>query len=70
MAMNEATEKMQAEEVRSELDMPQWSVVSFDTCEAAGLTYAEAVSIMIEKETASVYGLCILTDEAAAHVKI
>ncbi len=68
--MSEATETKQAEKVLSELDLPQWSVVSFDICEAAGLTYAEAVRRLIEKETAGVYGLCILTDEAAARVKI
>ncbi len=67
--MNEAIETKQAEKVRSELDLPQWSVVSFDVCEAAGLTYAQAATLMIEKEAAGVYGLCILTDEAAARVK-
>ena len=66
--MNEAIETKQVEKVLSELDLPQWSVVSFEICEAAGLTYAEAARMMIEKEAAGVYGLCILTDEAAARV--
>ena len=65
--MSEATEKQ--ETVQSELDMPIWSVVSFDACEASGLTYHAAVKMMSEKEAAGVYGLCIVTDEAAARVK-
>ena len=65
--MSEATEKQ--ETVQSELDMPIWSVVSFDACEASGLTYQAAVKMMAEKDAAGVYGLCIVTDEAAARVK-
>ena len=65
--MSEATEKQ--ETVQSELDMPIWSVVSFDACEASGLNYHAAVKMMSEKEAAGVYGLCIVTDEAAARVK-
>ena len=52
-----------------ELNEARWSVVSFDKCEAAGLTYALAVQKMDELLTASVYGLCIVTDEAARKVK-
>jgi hypothetical protein len=65
--MSDATEKQ--ETAQSELDMPIWSVVSFDVCEASGLTYHAAVKMMSEKESAGVYGLCIVTDEAAARVK-
>ena len=67
MTMSEATEKQ--ETAQSELDLPIWSVVSFDVCEASGLTYHAAVKMMSEKESAGVYGLCIVTDEAAARVK-
>ena len=63
--MNEATEKKEA---ASELDLPQWSVVSFDACEASGLTYHDAANLMAEKDSAGVYGLCIITDEAASRV--
>lgn len=66
--MNEATEMRSTETYRSELDLPQWSVVSFDKCEASGLTYAAAAKLMAEKEAAGVYGLCIVTDDAAAKV--
>jgi hypothetical protein len=66
--MSEATEQKAMETYRSELDLPQWSVVSFDKCEASGLTYSAAAKLMTEKEAAGVYGLCIVTDEAAANV--
>ena len=67
--MKEATETKQSRSVTSELAMPQWSVVSFDKCEASGLTYAEAAKLMGEMEAAGVYGLCIVTDEAASRVR-
>ena len=67
--MSEATEKKKGESVNSDLDMPRWSVVSFDECEALGLTYTAAAKLMSEKEAAGVYGLCIVTDEAAIRIK-
>lgn len=66
--MNEAVEKRETRSALSELDFPQWSVVSFDIREASGLTYAEAAQLRDEKEAAGVYGLCIVTDEAASKV--
>jgi len=66
--MSEATEKKEVEASTSELETPMWSVVSFDICEASGLTYAAAVKLLEEKEAAGVYGLCIVTDEAASRV--
>ncbi|MEO8573701.1 MAG: hypothetical protein ABI481_07010 [Pyrinomonadaceae bacterium] len=65
--MSEATEKKEIEIV-SELDQPRWSVVSFDACESSGLTYQAAAKVLAEKEAAGVYGLCIVTDEAASRV--
>ncbi|HUR99639.1 MAG TPA: hypothetical protein VMZ26_16355 [Pyrinomonadaceae bacterium] len=67
--MSEATEKKQIEINASELGQPRWSVVSFDACEASGLTYSDAVKLLSEKEAAGVYGLCIVTDEAAHRIK-
>ncbi|MEP6703925.1 MAG: hypothetical protein ABJB34_03885 [Acidobacteriota bacterium] len=67
--MSKATEKKEIETSGSELERPRWSVVSFDVCEAHGETYAAAVKILVEKEAAGVYGLCIITDEAAARMK-
>jgi hypothetical protein len=66
--MNEAAEKKEIERAGSELDQPSWSVVSFDACEAAGLTYHAAVQLLAEKEEAGVYGLCVVTDEAAKRI--
>ena len=67
--MTNASEKAVAESALSELDLPQWSVVSFDDCEASGLTYAAAVKLLEEKEAAGVYGLCIVTDDVAFKVR-
>ena len=67
MTMSEASE--QREKLHSELDLPMWSVVSFDECEASGLTYHAAVEMMSEKEAAGVYGLCIVSDDAASRVR-
>ena len=64
-AMPEAVEQ----KAKSELDLPQWSVVSFDAREGSGLTYAAAVKLLAEREAAGVYGLCIITDEAASRVR-
>ncbi|MEP7148069.1 MAG: hypothetical protein ABI857_04235 [Acidobacteriota bacterium] len=66
--MSEAVETRKGETAKSELDLQQWSVVSFDKCEASGLTYEAAARLMTEKEAAGVYGLCIVTDDAAANV--
>lgn len=67
--MSEAAEKRETGAAASELDLPRWSVVSFDVCEASGLTYDSAVRLLADKEAGGVYGLCIVTDEAAARVK-
>jgi hypothetical protein len=66
--MSGASERKEAEMAASELDMPRWSVVSFDKLEASGLTYDAAAKMMEEKDAAGVYGLCIVTDEAASGV--
>ena len=54
---------------KSELDLPQWSVVSFDACEGSGLTYDAAIKLLADREAAGVYGLCIITDEAASRLR-
>ena len=66
--MNEATEKKEVSVPKSELESPQWSVVSFDKCESSGLTYPDAAKMMAELDAAGVYGLCILTDTAAERI--
>jgi len=65
------TEKARAaEQAASELDERMWSVVSFERCEAAGLTYNEAVKKLAELQERHVNGLCIVTDEAAERVSV
>lgn len=63
VAENEAVTETR---VTSELEAPRWAVVSFEKVEAAGLRYAQAVSVMADLELRGVTGLCIITDEAAA----
>ena len=52
----------------SELDLPRWSVISFERCEASGLTYRQASEKLIELQAQKVSGLCLVTDEAANRV--
>ena len=52
-------------ELASELLESRWSVISFEKCEAGGLTYAAALQTMDELESNKISGLCIVTDEAA-----
>jgi hypothetical protein len=51
-----------------ELGAPLWSVVSFERCEAGGLTYDEALRKIAKLEKKSVAGLCIVTDAAARRI--
>ena len=67
--VSEAAEKKESQTTTSELDSQLWSVVSFDKCEASGLTYNAAAELMSKKEAAGVYGLCIVTDDAALRIK-
>jgi hypothetical protein len=55
--------------VLSELDRPQWSVVSFDRHEADALTYRQAAEKLSELDARGISGLCIVTDEAALRIK-
>jgi hypothetical protein len=63
-------EKVDGSTERSELDEPIWSVVSFDRCEASGLTYAAAAQKMAELDARKVSGLCVVTDEAASRISV
>lgn len=49
----------------SELNVAQWSVVSFEKTIARNLTYAEAAENLKELDAQKIAGLCIITDEAA-----
>ena len=52
----------------SELDLPVWSVVSFDKREAVGVTYDAAVELCARLDAEGVAGLCIVTDAASARL--
>lgn len=49
----------------SELAEQRWSVVTFESRAASGLTYDEAVRKLDELREENKFGLCIITDEAA-----
>ena len=53
----------------SELDAPRWAVISFESCEAASLTFDAAESLLRELQQKGVAGLSIVTNETAARVK-
>ena len=66
--MNDTQNHQNGGEPESELTSAQWSVVSFDKCEASGLTYADAAKLLAELDEKRVAGLCIVTDEAASRL--
>lgn len=59
-----------AEDLPNELREPFWSVISFEKCEAGGLTYAQAEQKLSELDAQNVSGLCIVTDETAARIAV
>ncbi len=64
-----ATKAASDEDFPSELTAPNWSVVSFETCLASGLTYDNAIKKMKRLKAKKITGLCIVTDEAAERIK-
>ena len=52
----------------SELAEPIWSVVTYETVAASGLTYDEAAKLAERLKAERVSGLCIITDEAAERI--
>ena len=52
----------------SELNEARWSVLSERGCEASRLAYGAAAQLVAELVRARVFGLCIITDEAAARL--
>lgn len=53
----------------AELEANRWAVISFDRCEATGLTFDEARARLAELENQHIAGLCIVTDEVAARLR-
>jgi hypothetical protein len=62
------TDAASDEHFSSELNVPQWSVVSFETRLASGLTYDAAVKKMNHLRSKKISGLCIITDAAAERI--
>ena len=56
------------DETASELEMPIWSVITFDEIAASNLTYADAAEKLEKLKAEKVSGLCVVTDEAAARM--
>ena len=52
----------------SELNETRWSVLSERGCEASRLPYAAAARLVAQLTREPVFGLCIITDEAAARL--
>ena len=63
-----ARKKDSGGKVASELDKRVWSVITFDSRAASGLTYAQAAEKLEKLKAEKVSGLCIVTDEAAARI--
>jgi len=52
----------------SELEKPQWSVVSFSGLVAGGLTYSQATRLIDMLGENDLHGLCVITDVAALQI--
>lgn len=71
----EDTEKNSEESIavendyKSELEMPIWSVITFDEIAASGLTYSDAAEKLEKLKAEKVSGLCVVTDETAARMR-
>lgn len=52
----------------AEMSEPIWALLSERGCEAAGVTYDEAHTLMLKLRAERVNGLCIITDRAARFV--
>ena len=61
-AVKDAAER---ESATDELELPRWAVISFERCEGAGLTYADAARLLAELDARGVSGLCVVTKESA-----
>ncbi|HEX8502392.1 MAG TPA: hypothetical protein VF659_17550 [Pyrinomonadaceae bacterium] len=53
----------------SELNERRWAVLSERGREAGGLSYGEASGLVARLRGERVSGLCVITDEAASHVR-
>lgn len=56
------------ENALDELELPQWSIVTFEGVAMSNLTYKEARDWLEKLNEQKISGLCIVTDEAAARI--
>lgn len=52
----------------NELELPQWSIVTFEGVAMSGLSYEDARKWLDKLNEQKISGLCIVTDEAAARM--
>ncbi|MGI8493771.1 MAG: hypothetical protein ACR2L1_00475 [Pyrinomonadaceae bacterium] len=57
-----------APETTGELELANWSVITFEGVAVSGLTYEEARKWLGKLSEQKISGLCIVTDEAAARM--
>ena len=53
----------------SELSETRWSVITYETVAASGLSYPEAADLAAKLKSERVSGICIITDDAAERIK-
>jgi hypothetical protein len=51
-----------------ELGEERWAVISERGCEASGMSYAQASVLMMKLASEKVYGLCVVTNDAARNL--
>ena len=69
--INETAEQeadVSAEAASSEMELPLWSIVTFEDVAVRGLSYEEALQWLEKLSKQNISGLCIVTDEAAARI--
>lgn len=59
---------IRASTLMGELSEARWAVISERGCEASGMAYAEAVALMRKLASEKVYGLCVVTNDAARYI--
>ena len=64
--MSSAEQPEKDPEAVNELEQPIWAVISFDKVEATGLSYSEAADLLSSLRTQGVYGLALVTADAAS----
>ncbi len=64
----EQTAQSNEPETTGELELANWSVITFEGVAVSGLTYEEAHRWLAKLNEQRISGLCIVTDEAAARM--